>query len=73
MNTEYNTLFLFLYTLVSTYTVDWENFAELYYRVLNFSAFNFRHLASIYIVGIYSAKEVFERLIFATQATGEDF
>ena len=34
------------------YTVDREIFAELNFRVLNFSAFNFRHLASFYIAGI---------------------
>ena len=33
-------------------TVDREIFAELYFCVLNFSTFNFRHLASIYIVDI---------------------
>ena len=31
------------------HTVDREIFAELYFRVINFSAFNFRHLASIYV------------------------
>ena len=34
------------------YTVDWEIFAELYFCVLNFNAFNFRHPASLDIVDI---------------------
>ena len=44
----------------SPYTVDREIFAELYFCVINFSAFNFRHLASLYIVDI--ARKNFSRV-----------
>ena len=54
------------------YTVDREIFTKLYFRVLNFGAFNVHHLASIYIVG--RAREKFRAfIIFATQPTGEKF
>ena len=35
---------------MAPFTIDQEIFAELYFCVLIFSAFNFHHLASIYIV-----------------------
>ena len=42
------------------YTVDREIFAEVYFCVLNFSAFSFRRLASLYIVAI--ARKKFSRV-----------
>ena len=48
----WRTLNLAILPQTRRYTVDRENFAELYFGIFNFSAFNFRHLASIYIVGI---------------------
>ena len=59
---SYNYMYIAIYT---SYRRS-GNFAEFYFRVLNFSVFNFRHLASVYMVG-------FVRLIFATQVTGENF
>ena len=49
-------------------TVDREIFAALNFRLLNFSAFNFRHLAST-LHCRYSAK--IAHLIFVTRVTGE--
>ena len=45
---------------LSVNTVDQEIFTEVYFCVLNFSAFNFRHLASLYIVAI--ARKNFSRV-----------
>ena len=53
-------------------TIGREIFAELYFCILNFSAFNFCHLAIIYIVGV-ALKNSVVRLLFATQATVENF